>query len=171
MRKLLAAFADRVRFHSKVFGKYPYNATTPNRFFVEQVRGSLFDLFSQSEKLLHSCAAFCALRSRELIKRCIANLTHDTVIIVQHGKPEGVSFLVMPLDFVTGQRHGQHSPETDASRPRLPQRASHINGYTATLSRKLLTFLLAAASASVWASAFGQTFSFSAELDAVHRRC
>jgi hypothetical protein len=25
-----------------------------------------------------------------------------------------VSFLVMPLDFVTDQRHGQHSPQTNA---------------------------------------------------------
>ena len=146
MRKLFDALtgiasADRVSFSRKVFGKNPNNGTTKDRLFVEKLRGSLFDLFSQSEKLLHTRAAFCSLRSREFIKRGIADLTHDNLVVVQHGKPESVSFLVMPLDFVTDQRHGQHS--TGAGSPRLPQPASQINGLTATLSRKLIIFLIA----------------------------
>jgi hypothetical protein len=141
-----SAFADRLRFSRKVFRKNPNNGTAKDRFFVEKVRGGLLDFFSQSEKLLHSCAAFRSLRSREFIKRGIANLAHDNLVVVQHGKPESVSFFVMPLDFVTGQRHGQRSPQTDAGSPRLPQPASQINGFTATLSRKLLTFLIVLAS-------------------------
>jgi hypothetical protein len=164
MRKLFAAltrsaFADRVSFSRKVFGKNPNNGTTKDRFFVEKLRGSLFDLFSQSEKLLHTCAAFCSLRSREFIKRGIADLTHDNLVVVQHRKPESVSFLVMPVDFVTEQRHGQHSPQTDADCPRLPQPARQINGSTATLSRKLLLFLIALASIAfgVCSPAFAQS--------------
>jgi hypothetical protein len=69
-----------------------------------------------------------------------------------------VSVLVMPLDFVTDQRHGQHSPQTGASSPRLPQPTSQINGLTATLSRKLLTFFFAlAVTVGVSVSAFGQS--------------
>jgi hypothetical protein len=148
MRKLFAAltrnaFAGRVSFSRKVFGKNPNNGTTKDRLFVEKLRGSLFDLFSQSEELLHTRAAFCSLRSREFIKRGIADLTHENLVVVQHGKPESVSFLVMPLDFVTDQRHGQYSPQTNAGSPRLPQPASQINGLTATLSRKVLLFLIA----------------------------
>ena len=151
MRKLLAvlirsAFADRVSLSRKVFGKNPNNGTTKDGFFVEKLRGSLFDLFSQSEKLLHTRAAFCSLRSREFIKRGIADLTHENLVVVQHGKPESVSVLVMPLDFVTDQRHGQHSPKTGAGSPRLPQPTSQINGLTATPSRKVLLFLIALAS-------------------------
>jgi hypothetical protein len=155
------AFADRVSFSRKVFGKNPNNSTTEDRFFVEKLRGSLFDLFSQSEKLLHTRAVFCSLRSREFIKRGIADLTHDNLIVVQHGKPESVSFLVMPLDFVTDQRHGQHFPQTGAGSPRLPQPASQINGLTATLSRKLLLFLIALASI-----AFGVCSPVSAQMAA-----
>ena len=164
MRKLFAAltrsaFADRVSFSRKVSGKNPNDGTTKDRFLVEKLRGSLFDLFSQSEKLLHTCAAFCSLRSREFIKRGIADLTHDNLVVVQHEKPESVSLLVMPLDFMTDQRHGQHSPQTDAGSPRLPQPASQINGLTATLSRKLLTFLIALASIAfgVCSPAFAQS--------------
>jgi hypothetical protein len=151
MRKLFAAltkltFADHIGFNGNVLGKYPNNRSTKDRFFVEKLRGSLFDLFSQSEKLLHTRAVFCSLRSREFIKRGIADLTHDNLIVVQHGKPESVSFLVMPLDFVTDQRHGPHSPQTGAGSQRMPRPASQINGFTATLSRKLLTFLIALAS-------------------------
>ena len=164
MRKLFAAltgnaFADRVSFSCKVFGKNPNNGTTKDRLFVEKARGRLFDLFSQSEKLLHTCAAFCSLRSREFIKRGIADLTHDNLVVVQHEKPESVSFVVMPLDFVTDQRHGHHSTQTDTGSPRLPRPASQINGWTATLSRKLLTFLIALASI-----AFGVCSPASAQL-------
>jgi hypothetical protein len=148
MRKLFAvlirsAFADRVSLSRKVFGKNPNNGTTKDGFFVEKLRGSLFDLFSQSEKLLHTRTAFCSLRSREFIERGIADLTHENLVVVQHGKPESVSVLVMSLDFVTDQRHGQHSPKTGAGSPRLPQPTSQINGLTATLSRKVLTLLIA----------------------------
>ena len=151
MRKLFAALtrsalADRVSFSGNVLGKYSNYRSTNCRLFVEKLRGSLFDLFSQSEKLLCTRAAFCSLRSREFIKRGIADLTDDNLVVVQHEKPESVSFVVMPLDFVTDQRHGQHSPQTDAGSPRLPRPASQINGLTATLSRKLLTFLIALAS-------------------------
>jgi hypothetical protein len=163
MRKLFAAltkltFADHFGFNGNVLGKYPNNRSTKDRFFVEKLRGSLFDLFSQSEKLLHTRAAFCSLRSREFIERGIADLTHENLVVVQHGKPESVSFLVMPLDFVTDQRHGQHSPQTGAGSPRLPQPTSQINGLTATLSRKLLTFFFAlAVTVGVSVSAFGQS--------------
>ena len=162
MRKLFAAltrsaFADRVSFSGNVLGKYPNYRSTNCRLFVEKLRGSLFDLFSQSEKLFGTRAAFCSLRSREFIKRGIADLTDDNLVVVQHEKPESVSFVVMPLDFVTDQRHGQHSTRTDAGSPRVPRPASLINGLTATLSRKLLTFFFAlAVTVGVSVSAFGQ---------------
>jgi hypothetical protein len=151
MRGLFAALtkltvADHFGFSGNVLGKYPNNRSTNCRLFVEKARGSLFDLFSQSEKLLHARGAFCSLRSSEFIKRGIADLTHENLVVVQHGKPESVSFLVMPLDFVTDQRHGPHSPQTGAGSQRMPRPASQINGFTATLSRKLLTFLIALAS-------------------------
>ena len=151
MRRLFAAltrsaFADRVSFSGNVLGKYPNYRSTNCRLFVEKLRGSLFDLFSQSEKLLRTRAAFCSLRSREVIKRGIADLTHENLVVVQHGKPESVSFLVMPLDCVTDQWHRRHSLQTDAGSPRLPQPANQINGLTATLSRKLLLFLITLAS-------------------------
>ena len=151
MRKLFAAltgsaFADCVSFSRKVFGKNPNNGATKDRFFVEKLRGSLFDLISQSEKLLHTCGTFCSLCSREFIKRGLADLTNDNLIVVQHRKPESVSFLVMPLDCVTDQWHRQHSLQTDAGSPRLPQPANQINGLTATLSRKLLLFPITLAS-------------------------
>src|ERR1700749_938194 len=143
MRGLFAALtkltvADHFGFSGNVLGKYPNNRSTNCRLFVEKARGSLFDLFSQSEKLLHARGAFCSLRSSEFIKRGIADLTHENLVVVQHGKPESVSFLVMPLDFVTDQRHGPHSPQTGAGSQRMPRPASQINGFTATLSRKLL---------------------------------
>src|ERR1700749_1698487 len=128
MRGLFAALtkltvADHFGFSGNVLGKYPNNRSTNCRLFVEKLRGSLFDLFSQSEKLLHTRAAFCSLRSREFIKRGIADLIDDNLVVVQHEKPESVSFVVMPLDFVTDQRHGQHSTQTDAGSPRLPRPA------------------------------------------------
>jgi len=162
MRRLFAAltrsaFADRVSFSGNVLGKYPNYRSTNCRLFVEKLRGSLFDLFSQSEKLLRTRAAFCSLRSREFIKRGIADLTDDNLVVVQHEKPESVSFVVMPLDFVTDQRHGHHSTQTDTGSPRLPRPASLINGLTATLSRKLLTFFFAlAVTVAVSVGAFGQ---------------
>ena len=162
MRRLFAAltrsaFADRVSFSGNVLGKYPNYRSTNCRLFVEKLRGSLFDLFSQSEKLFGTRAAFCSLRSREFIKRGIADLTDDNLVVVQHEKPESVSFVVMPLDFVTDQRHGHHSTQTDTGSPRLPRPASLINGLTATLSRKLLTFFFAlAVTVAVSVGAFGQ---------------
>ena len=151
MRKPLTFFlalatADVVSITLNVFRKYFNNGPWGTRFFIKELGRSLFDRLSQSEKLGQAGAAFRALRSRELVERGIADLTQHHLPAVQHGKLEGQPFRLVPYDRVTDQRHGQHSPQTGAGSPRLPQPASQINGLTATLSRKLLLFLIALAS-------------------------
>lgn len=151
MRRLLDAlnrldFTRHVGFNSNVLGKYPDDRSMKHRLLVKKARCRLLDLFSYCEKLRHACATFCSFRPREFVKGGIANLTQHDLVIVQHGKPEGMPLFVMPLDFVTEQRHGLHSPHTDAGWPRLPQRVGRINDFTATLSRKNLPFLIALAS-------------------------
>lgn len=135
MRKLFAAltkltFADHFGFSGNVLGKYPNYRATKCRLFVEKARGRLFDFLSQIEKLLHTRAAFCSLRSREFIKRGIADLTHDNLVVVQHGKPEGSSVLVVSFDSMANQRHGLYSPRTGTTpRLRVHQLAPQINSF------------------------------------------
>jgi hypothetical protein len=86
MRKLFAAWLARICFlrrTSHVLGKYSNNRSTKYRLFIEKARGSMFDLFSQSEKLLHTCAAFCSLRSREFIERGMGSTPHRLTPAVQ----------------------------------------------------------------------------------------
>jgi hypothetical protein len=35
------------------------------------------------------------------------------MVVVEHGKPEGSSFLVVSFDSVTDQRHGQRPPRVE----------------------------------------------------------
>ena len=142
-----SAFADRVRFSRKVFRKNPNDATTKYRLFVEKARGRLFDLLSRSEKLRHACAAFRSLRPREFVKGGIANLTQDDLVLVQHGKPESSPFLVVSLDLVTDQRHGQLLPRTDNSGAlRMHRPVDQINKFGAGFLRKSIAFLIVLAS-------------------------
>ena len=124
MRRLLTAsirctFTGHVGFSRNVLGKYPNNGSPKHRPFVEKARGRLLDLFPEGEKQSAARATFRSLHPSEFVKGSIADLAQDDLVSVEHGKPERVPFLVMPLDFVTNQRHGQHS-DTDAGRQKCP---------------------------------------------------
>jgi len=134
-RKLFAAltkltFADYIGFNGKVLGKYPNNRATKCRPFVEEARGRLFDLLSDSEKLHHALAAFRPLHPRELVQSGVAYLTQYDLVVVQHRKPEGSSVFVVSFDTMANQRHGLYSPRTGTTpRLRVHQLASQINSF------------------------------------------
>jgi len=87
-------------------GKYSDNRSTKNRLFVEEPRRRSFNCFAQGEKLRHTCVVLRTLHAGEFVERSVADLTENDLFVVQHGEPEGQPFLVMPEDFVRGQRHG-----------------------------------------------------------------
>src|ERR1700735_3923415 len=100
------------RLTSHVFGKYFNDRSTKDWLLVEDPRRGLFNCLSQRKKLSQAGAPFGALRSREFVQRGVADLTQYNLIVVQHRKPEGPSFLVVSFDSMANQRHGLYSPRT-----------------------------------------------------------
>ena len=93
---------------ANVLRKYFHDRSTKDWLLVKKARGGLFDCLPQQQKLFPAGDTFSTLHSREHIHGSVANLTHDDVVVVEHGKPEGSSFLVVSFDSVTDQGHGQH---------------------------------------------------------------
>jgi hypothetical protein len=81
--------------------------TDPRRIGISSKRREAVCSIVCRSKLFPAGDTFSTLRSRELIHGSVANLTHDDVVVVEHGKPECSSFLVVSFDFVTDQAHGQ----------------------------------------------------------------
>jgi hypothetical protein len=144
MRRLFAALpriasTGNFGIDGNVLRKNPNNGAPENGLFVKNARGRLFDRLPQMEKLRRPCATLRPLHPSEVIESGIANLAHDNFVAVQHGKSERSPLPVVTLDFVTGERHGQYSTQTDTTdRRRLPQPIKRINNLTAALFRKLV---------------------------------
>ena len=132
MRELIAATglaaASLGKLRMYVPGKYPDNGSTKDRPLVEEPRGCFFDGFAQRKKLRHARDVFRAFHPSKFVRRSVADLTKNDLVVVQHGEPEGQPFLVVSEDFVTDQRHRQHFPQTGTiDCLRLPQLGFRIN--------------------------------------------
>ena len=137
MRGLFATWLALIGFFRltiHVFGKYFYDRSTKDWPLVEEPRRSLFNGLSQRKKLSQAGAAIRTLRSREFVQRGVADLTQHDLVVVQHRKPEGPSFLVVSFDSMANQRHGLYSPRTGANpRLRVHRLATQIKSFGVSL--------------------------------------